>query len=54
MFANKVRVGGRKAVKAWNKKKVELRRKLRNSMNSAYRRGNSVLGDRKRAQLTKL
>jgi hypothetical protein len=54
MFANRVRVGGNRAVKAWNKKKGELRRKLRNSMNAAYRRGNKVLGDKKRSQLTKL
>lgn len=54
MYASNVRVNGLKAVNAWNKKKIGLRRKLKNSMNAAYKRGNKALGDKKRAQLTKL
>ena len=53
MLANSVRVGN-KAYAAWESKKKELRRKLKNSMNAAYRRGNAALGDKKRAQLNKL
>ena len=53
MYANHVRVGN-KAVVAWNEKKKDLRRKLKNSMNAAYRRGNMFLYNKKRAQLNKL
>ena len=53
MFANRVRVG-LKDFDAWESNKKELRRKLKNSMNAAYKRGNKILGDKKRAQLTKL
>ena len=53
MYANSVKVG-LKAYDAWKEKKKELKRKLKNSMNAAYKRGNMALGNKKRAQLTKL
>lgn len=53
MFANHVRVG-LKAFDAWESKKKDLRRKLKNSMKAAYKRGNVILYNKKRALLTKL
>ena len=53
MYANRVRAG-LKAFDAWKSKKKEMRKKLKNSMNAAYKRGNNALGDKKRAQLNKL
>lgn len=46
--------GSTKASKAWETKKQILKRNLRNSMNAAYRRGNTFLGNSRKAQLSKL